>query len=479
MYDWKVADFETYLPTHPRILVLFEAGWCPTSSSALQTLQSLLTHHSEKLNELGLSIAKVSGADEAEADHFRNILAIEEYPHISLFLHGAQVRYLSQIDDTSALISFLEAHAHSDSREASVESIKISLFKDGRNVLVFTGTKSHPRFATFLEACLHFQEVVCFHGGNHEVLENWKLRANQLYLFSGDQGKHIQYKTGWRRERLFTWIHEHTVLLFPELDDAYLERIFDQQTPTIFLLLGPDGQPEEDKIEDTKLLSFLRENPQLFSSKYLSSYCKQGDSRCNQLISRLPARITHPSLFLILFHPEIDEPLVFLYDHHEINRNLIESWISDVQKGRVMMEYTSETTEIQTDGLIKMGYREIKEYVGGAEDILIVFGGNSFFESSDWQRLRSELSEIVSQMMKNNISGLKIAFFNTSNNSHYSLSIPTSPQLRLYRKHELPPASTLQLKPIPSQSAILDWLSETSSRDLQSLLASSLDQEDI
>ena len=462
--ELKVEEFQKEVITNPRMLVLFDAGWCPTSVAALKTLRELVNLHSHKLQELGITVAKVKGADHPDAEDVRKLYGIEEYPHISLFLHGGQVRYLLQVDDTQELLSFLDANAHSDTREATLELINSQLSKENSRVLMFTGNKLHPRFSVFLETCLYFKEIVCFHGGDHLVIDNWKLGPNQLYVLGNEQ-QPIHYKSGWRREKIMEWVHQKTVIQFGELTEELAERILNQQMPTIFLLLGPEHQTPQEQSEDHHLLEFLRKHANIYSSQYLSVFCKEGDKTCTTFLKQLPATLEHPALALVLFHPEMDEPLLFVYKHDEINKSLVHNWITDVQQGKVMMKFKSEQDSIQSDGLLKIGYQGIKQRVGGDHDMLLLIGGNPYFHSSDWNAFRKTLSEIHGYISKSGHKDPIIAYFDKDSNSHYGLNLETfgEPTLRYYRKHEAKPAGVLTNIKQQTVSSILEFIEDLSS----------------
>ena len=445
---------------HPFLLVVFDAKWCQQSHTAVKAIHSLAKGKSEEIKDLGVILAVVTGMDNRE--DLRKVYDIEEYPHVSAFVQGAQVKYDGLEYTPDGYLEFLKRKAQTFTHSAEkVEEIEDRLNERDHLVLYF-GSRDHARYKFFVEASHKFDGMLFLHASTPEIQERYSLVRDNLYILKKG-GHREQFRKAWKRDRILNWIYLNTYPRIKTMDEDLLSKILDDQSPSLVLFL-PNDNPDKDE-ETADLIPFFTKHADLFYESYYFGICPLSSPECTRLIQSVPLFTPdRPGLYLLTHHPSHPTPIPFKYSEEEISRDRLHGWLQGIRRGDVHMVTHSEEKS-HGEGIEKITWMDIHSSLGSDKDMLIVFIDNQSRHGQMFNTAKGRMDKVKDKMEEKGDKHVRFGYFDVDKNSVYGLNIDRNsiPFVRYYKRYESGQYTQVPLKDVQTVEQIVNLILDVSS----------------
>lgn len=456
-------NLDKAIAKYQKLFILFDAKWCTESQQAVKAMEKFAKAHSVEIeNEMKVTLGIYKDADKDE--DLRAKYDIDGYPHIALFMDGAQIKFDEIGFSKSSYLDFLQKKADSYSHEVkNLEELK-NYIEEKEHVVLYFGSKSHARYKFFVEASHKFDTLFFTYADNPYIQDEYTLLRDNIYILKKN-GKHEQFRKAWKRDRLMNWIYLNTYPPAKILDDDLLDKILYEQSPAIVLFL---------EAKEPSLQTFFEENHDLYYETHYGAICLMHSKICKKFIKEAGLSVEPPTIKALNFHPSSDQPLSFSYPHEEINRQVLSDWLKALKKGSQMMDVKSQPLppfSSQSSLLKQVNFEHFHELFDAKKDLFLFFRPSNCPDPDACATLRSNLEMVASTMKANGDDHIFFGEFDLEANSHFGLFLknedePYGPFVRYYKRYETQEAQQVDIKELSSVKAIINFILDLSSEDI-------------
>lgn len=467
-------SFAHTIEKHKLVLVIFHAVWCPQSQEIANTLQKMMRDERfvADITSMNVKIAVVEGADKDES--LRHQLGIEEYPHISLFIEGSQVKFDGIDNSEEELLNFIKRKHNNFSKEIFSFNEIEAVIQTQHHMVLFTGKKTHPRFKPFIEASHKFDQEKFAFTTSQEIMDQLDLERNEVYiLFTG--GRVLKFDKAWKEDSISRWVYVNTSPKLKELDEELLDFLQATKSPALVLLLPHSENKDDEKSTNEELLKFLEDNASLFINTYYGVICHQENSHCHALFDAAQYEASHPALIAVKHHKDHVTPLIFEYPDEDLLKNPLKKWLELIDQGSApLYSFNDPRGDIpigDSSTVAFTNFFSLSGIIGGDRDLVLIIVDNKTESMELWRTAQDNFVRIQGALSQQSSNSIIFRAFNADRNSHFALQIKSSkvPFVRFYQKHQISNYHETRLAELDTLEKIVNLILDLASGDMPEL----------
>lgn len=417
------ANFDEELKNHERILVEFYAPWCghckkltPEYAKAAQTLAEA---------DPPVALAKVDATEQKElASRFE----VKGFPTLKWFVNQEPQEYKGG-RKADEIVNWIKKRSGPPSTE--VDDAKINELKDSEKlVVVFYGDADSTEFSEY--------EKVAASDDKHTYVHNTDSNANLpegltrpgVAVFRNFDEPIVVHNEKLDKTSIEQFIQSSSVPTLIEFSEEYIEPIFQNQKPAVFLFI--DNNNEEHK----KLLDAYQKAAQSGKGRIFFSYSGISEGIQQRLAEFVGVSTEHlPRLMIISFGTDGVDKYVYEGDVNGLTQDEVEKFVTGFEEGTLVKYLKSEEVPEPNDEPVKVVVgKNFKDIVGGDDDVLLEF-------YAPWcghcKALEPKYNELATDLK--DVKGLTIAKCDSTANEIEGINIQGFPTIKFFPKGSTTP----------------------------------------
>lgn len=405
-------NFDEEVKKHDKILIEFYAPWC----GHCKKLAPEYAKAAEKLSKEDPPIA-LAKVDTTEQKKLGERFEIRGFPTLKWFVNQEPQEY-SGGRTADEIVNWVKKKSGPPS--ASVDDSKIEeLKKSEKFVVVFYGDADSTEFAEFQKAASSDEKHSYVHNHDSSATLPEGLTRPGIAVYRNFDDQVVVHKEKLDKASIREFVDSASVPTLMEFSEEYIEPIFQNQKPAVFLFI--DSKNEEQK----KLVDTFKTAAQKGKGKIFFAHSGVTEGIQQRLAEFVGVNTEHlPRLMIVGFGSGGVDKYVYDGDVNGLTADEVEKFVSQFQGGSLKKFLKSEEVPEKNDTPVKVVVgKNFDEIVGGDSDVLLEFYapwcGHCKALEPKYNELATELKDVKNLVIAkcdataNEIDGINIQGFPT------------------------------------------------------------------
>lgn len=405
-------NFDEALKLHDKILVEFYAPWC----GHCKKLAPEYAKAAERLakEDSPVVLAKV---DATEQKTLASKFEIKGFPTLKWFVNQEPQEYKGG-RTADEIVNWVKKRSGPPSTE--VDDSKIEELKNSEKiVVVFYGDKDSTEFGEYEKAAGSDDKHTYTHNFAADAKLPEGLTRPGVAVFRNFDEPVVVHNDHHDKTSIVNFVRTASVPTLIEFSDEYIEPIFQNQKPAVFLFIDKDSE-EQKKLVDTFRRAATAGKGRIFFSH---SGIREGIQQ--RLAEFVGVSTEHlPRLMIVGFTAQGVDKYVYEGDVNGLTEEEVEKFVSKFQGGELKKYLKSEEVPASNDEPVKVVVgKNFHDIVGKDDDVLLEFYapwcGHCKALEPKYIELATELKDVKGLVIakcdatQNEIDGINIAGFPT------------------------------------------------------------------
>jgi protein disulfide-isomerase A1 len=417
------ANFDEELKSHDKILVEFYAPWCghckKLAPEYVKAAEALAKENPP------IYIAKVDATVQKE---LAAKYEIKGFPTLKWFVNQQPTEYKGG-RTADEIINWIKKKSGPATRE--VTGSELNSLKESTNVLVaFFGDASSNEFKEFQKTADADDKSSYVHAGADAELPSGASRPGVVVFRKFDE-PYVVFSGKFTNEEIQEFVSKSSVPSLIEFSDQYIEPIFQQQKPALFLFIN------KADAEHAKLLNVFTQASKELKGKIFFSHSGVKDGiqqRLGEFVGVSDKDL--PRLMIVGFSGEGVDKYVYSGNIHEITVQDIDKFVTGFTSRTLSKFLKSEEIPTDNEGPVRVVVgKNFNDIVGKDDDVLLEF-------YAPWcghcKALEPKYKELAEELKS--VKGLVIAKCDATANEVDGIHIQGFPTIKFFKKNSKTPA---------------------------------------
>lgn len=449
------------------LLAIIGVTWCHESTRVVSAIDDIDT---ELRTYAHTHIHTAVVIEDRLEGGFRQELGIDEYPHISLFIDGTQIRYDGNDNSVYEIAKFVDRKLRTECVYIRDMRVIDEMITSEAKVVLFTGNKSHEMYREFVIANHMYDELVYYYSDNASILDAYDLDANSLYVVL-NRSMHTKYDGTWQSEEINKWIYDNTTPRLTYMTDQLYDQIISTKSPALILLLGHE-QADGDT-HNRELVQFMQDSSAVYYATFYGVICNATSDACDRLMRVCRYVPVWPSVVAVLQRGDHDDAMVFEYPGDDLNTHDLGRWLEDVKKGTAKLYTLNDPRAKQpqnpSNHLKFIDFDSLSSILGSSSDLILALVDDDSERSTEWLDVADRLNDIAGRLDAYDIADkVKFRVINMQRNSVFAFDIEKNdiPSVRFYRRYDAANPHRFGLEELRTRVHVLNMVVDLASEDL-------------
>ena len=416
-------NFDEELKKHEKILVEFYAPWCghckklaPEYSKAAERLAQ---------EDPPIPLAKVDATVQKElAKRFE----VKGFPTLKWFVNQEPQEYKGGRKEEE-IVNWVKKRAGPPSTEVTDD--KINELKESEKLfVVFYGDAGTDEFAQYEKVASSDDKRTYTHNPPKDAKLPEGLTRPGVAVYRSFDEPVVVHKEKLEKEAIESFIESASVPTLIEFSEEYIEPIFQNQKPAVFLFI--DNKNEEHK----KLVDTFQKAATAGKGRIFFAYSGINDGIQQRLAEFVGVEEKHlPRLMIVGFSDDGVDKYVYDGDVSKLSTEEVEKFISKFEEGTLQKYLKSEDIPETNDEPVKVIVgNTFNEWIGKDNDVLLEF-------YAPWcghcKALEPKYNELATELK--DVKGLVIAKCDATANEIDGVNIQGFPTIKFFPKGKTEP----------------------------------------
>ena len=411
------ANFDEELKNHDKILVEFYAPWCghckKLAPEYVKAAEALVKENPP------IYIAKVDATVNKElAAKFE----IKGFPTLKWFVNQQPTEYKGG-RTADEIINWIKKKSGPATKE--VTGAELNTLKESSSILVaFYGDAASNEFKEFQKVADADDKSTYVHANADAALPEGAKRPGVVVFRKFDE-PFVVFSGDFTHDAIHDFVSKSSVPSLIEFSDQYIEPIFQQQKPALFLFIN------KGDAEHAKLLTVLTQASKELKGKILFAHSGVKDGiqqRLGEFVGVTDKDM--PRLMIVGFGGEGVDKYVYSGNINEITVADIDKFVTGFTSGTLHKFLKSEEIPTNDEGPVKVVVgKNFDDVVGKDDDVLLEF-------YAPWcghcKALEPKYKELAEELK--NVKGLVIAKCDATANEVDGIHIQGFPTIKFFKK---------------------------------------------
>jgi protein disulfide-isomerase A1 len=411
------ANFDEVIKTHDKILVEFYAPWC----GHCKKLAPEYAKAAQKLAEIGSTVV-LGKVDATEQKELGTRFEVKGFPTLKWFVNGEAQEYKGGRTEDD-IVNWIKKRSGPPVTEVTDEKLE-ELKKTEKFVIAFYGASDSAEFKEFEVYAAGDDKHTFVHNPSSSALPTG-LTAPGVAIFRQFDEPVIVHKGKIEKSELKSFISGASVPTLIEFSDEYIEPIFQEQKPAVFLFHNSDVDDHK------KIFATFSQAAETLKGTILfvhSGVTKGIQQRLAEFVGVTAADM--PRLMIIGFNPEGVDKFVYDGEINALTQEDVEKFTTQFQNGALKKFLKSEEIPTSQEGSVRVVVgKNFHDIVGHDDDVLLEF-------YAPWcghcKSLEPKYNELATELK--DVKGLIIAKCDSTANEIDGINISGFPTIKFFPK---------------------------------------------
>lgn len=415
---WTDDNFDEELKNHERILVEFYAPWC----GHCKKLAPEYVKAAEALAQLDppMYLAKV---DATENKELGSRFEIKGFPTLKWFVNGEPTEYNGG-RTADEIVNWIKKKSGPPSSAVSEEQLT-TLKENEKLVIVFYGDEDSDAFKAYQAAASVDDKHSFYHSHDSGASLPEGLSRPGVAIFRQFDEPVVVHTGDLTKDAISNFVSTSSVPTLIEFGEEYIEPIFQNQKPAVFLFVDKKNE-EHQKLIDTLGTAAGNMKGRIF---FAHSGVKDGIQQRLAEFTGVTAE-NLPRLMIVGFNEAGIDKYVYDGDINSLTDGDVEKFVEGFENNTLKKFLKSEDIPAEDDGAVKIVVgKNFADVVGQDKDVLLEF-------YAPWcghcKALEPKYKELAEELK--DVEGLVIAKCDATANEIDGINIQGFPTIKFFPK---------------------------------------------
>lgn len=415
---WTDDNFDEELKNHEKILVEFYAPWC----GHCKKLAPEYVKAAEALAKLDppMYLAKV---DATEAKELASRFEIKGFPTLKWFVNGEATEYNGG-RTADEIVNWIKKKSGPPTSAVSDEELT-TLKENEKLVIVFYGDEGSDEFKAFQGAATSDDKHSFYHNHNADASLPEGLQRPGVAVYRKFDEPVVVHSGDMTKDAISSFVSTSSVPTLIEFGEEYIEPIFQNQKPAVFLFVDKKND-EHQKLVETLGTAAQANKGRIF---FAHSGVKDGIQQRLAEFTGVTAE-NLPRLMIVGFNAAGIDKYVYEGDLATLTEKEVGEFVTGFEEGTLQKFLKSEEIPTEDDGAVKIVVgKNFADIVGQDSDVLLEF-------YAPWcghcKALEPKYKELAEELK--DVEGLVIAKCDATANEIDGINIQGFPTIKFFPK---------------------------------------------
>jgi protein disulfide-isomerase A1 len=416
------ANFDEVLKENERVLVEFYAPWC----GHCKKLAPEYVKAAESLKEQGVNV-KLAKVDATEEKELGSRFEVKGFPTLKWFVNGEPTEFNGG-RTADEIVNWIVKKSGPPTSAITTEEIE-SLKADAKLFVVFYGEEGSDEFKSFETAASGDDKFPYRHVFDSDVATPEGVSRPGVAVFRSFDEPIVTFDGEFTSTAIAEFVTSSSIPVFIEFSDEFIEPIFQNQSPAIFLF--HDGSEEHEKMKAVVgQAAEAHKGTLIFAHSGVSEGIQQ---RLAEFVGTTEEDL--PRLLTLGFNEAGIDKYVYEGDLTQLTVEDVEKFIAQYESGELSKFLKSEEVPETNDEAVKVVVgKNFDDIVGGDQEVLLEFYAPWCGHCKTLEPKYVELAEELKE-----IDGLVIAKVDATANEIESVTVQGFPTIKFFPKGKTTP----------------------------------------
>ena len=412
------SNFDEVIKEHEKILVEFYAPWC----GHCKKLAPEYVKAAAKLTEDGseIRLAKVDATEEKELG---TKYEIKGFPTLKWFVNQEPTEYNGG-RTADEIVNWIKKKSGPPTSEISAEELE-KITETEKFTLVFFGDKDSDEFKEYEKAALADDKFSYRHLCCDDVTLPEGLTRPGVAAYRNFDEPTVVHTGEITKKAIADFVASSSIPTLVEFSDEFIEPIFQNQSPAVFLFVNKDNDEHAKHIEALREAAVANKGKIIFAHSGVSSGIQQ---RLAEFVGVTETDL--PRLMIVGFNPTGIDKYVFEGDIATLSADDVTKFFLDYEAGNLSKFLKSEDVPETNDEPVKVVVgKSFSDFVGKDDDVLLEF-------YAPWcghcKALEPKYTELATELA--DVKGLVIAKIDATANEIEGIAVQGFPTIKFFPK---------------------------------------------